>query len=375
MKNHFVIYSLALATLGMYSCKDNSAFKVEGTIKNAEKSTKVFLLRADSNQVSKIDSVEIIDGKFAFKNQAPSVNLFKLQIGRDANGAIFDFIAQNGEAITFETDMKDAAHQYKISGSNESERLQEFVKISNTYGEKNAKLVNEFQLKSQSTKNQDSLLKVYQPGFIKNIEEGSKETLKFINDNKKTLAAFYAAQTLEPFKYETQLVAYADDIKDEFKDNVTVQRFKQQMELAKPLSVGHKAPEFATTGMDGKPVKLSDYKGKYVMLDFWASWCVPCRQENPNVVKLYNQYKSKGLNILGISLDEDKSAWNLAIQADKLTWQHASDLKKFDGPTEKLYHIEAIPSNFIIDPQGNIIAKNVTGKDLEDFLNTTFAKL
>ena len=111
------------------------------------------------------------------------------------------------------------------------------------------------------------------------------------------------------------------------------------------------------------------------MLDFWASWCAPCRQENPNVVKLYNQYKSKGLNILGISLDEDKGAWQQAIDADKLTWQHASDLNKFEGATEKLYHIEAIPSNFIIDPQGNIIAKNITGKDLEDFLNKTFAKL
>jgi len=154
-----------------------------------------------------------------------------------------------------------------------------------------------------------------------------------------------------------------------------VQQFIRQMAAVKPLSVGHKAPEFTTTGMDGKPVNLADYKGKYVMIDFWASWCGPCRNENPNVVRLYNQYKSKGFNILGISLDEDKHAWQQAIYADKLTWQHASDLKKFEGPTERLYHIEAIPSNFIIDPQGNIIAKNITGKSLEDFLNKTFTKL
>jgi peroxiredoxin len=154
-----------------------------------------------------------------------------------------------------------------------------------------------------------------------------------------------------------------------------VQQFLRQMDAVRPLSVGHKAPDFTTAGINGKPVKLSDYKGKYVMLDFWASWCVPCRQENPNVVKLFNQYKGKGFNILGISLDDDKAAWQQAITADKLTWQHASDLKKFDGDTEHLYHIEAIPSNFVIDPQGNIIAKNVTGKNLEEFLNKTFAKL
>jgi thiol-disulfide isomerase/thioredoxin len=128
-------------------------------------------------------------------------------------------------------------------------------------------------------------------------------------------------------------------------------------------------------GIDGKPVKLSDYKGKYVMLDFWASWCTPCRAENPNVVKLYKQYKDRGLNILGISLDDNKADWQAAIATDNLTWKHASDLKKFDGNTERLFHIEAIPSNFIIDPQGNIVAKNVTGTDLEKFLNTTFAKL
>ena len=110
------------------------------------------------------------------------------------------------------------------------------------------------------------------------------------------------------------------------------------------------------------------------MLDFWASWCMPCRQENPNVVKQYAIYHAKGLNILGISLDQDKSKWQQAITADNLTWTHASDLKNFEGPTEQLYHIQAIPSNFIIDPNGIIVAKNVRGADLEEFLNKTFNK-
>jgi peroxiredoxin len=108
------------------------------------------------------------------------------------------------------------------------------------------------------------------------------------------------------------------------------------------------------------------------MIDFWASWCAPCRQENPNVVKQYAAFHSKGFNILGVSLDKDKAAWQKAISDDKLEWAHASDLNSFEGPTERLYNIEAIPSNFIIDPAGNIVAKNITGADLEAFLTKTF---
>ena len=198
--------------------------------------------------------------------------------------------------------------------------------------------------------------------------------MKFVNENKSSLAGFFAATSLEPAKYEPELIAYADAINGNFKDNPVVQRFIKQMAEIKPISVGHKAPDFTVGGIDGKPVKLSDYKGKYVMLDFWASWCAPCRQENPNVVKQYSIYKPLGLNILGISLDIDKTLWKQAVDHDKLTWNHASDLKNFEGPVERLYHIEAIPANFIIDPQGIIIAKNVTGVDLEEFLNKTFSK-
>lgn len=188
------------------------------------------------------------------------------------------------------------------------------------------------------------------------------------------MAGFYAATSLDTYKYEQELVAYADQIKNSFTDNPAVQKFIKQMMLVKPVSVGHKAPNFTINGIDGKPVSLADYKGKYVMLDFWASWCAPCRAENPNVVKQYAIYKNKGFNILGISLDESKADWQKAIANDKLTWKHGSDLQKFDGPTETLYHIEAIPSNFIIDPQGVIIAKNITGADLEGFLKKTFNK-
>lgn len=369
MKIIFKIYGLSLI-VALAACKDQKAFTLNGELDNFGQTKKVYLLAADSISVNVIDSSAVgADGKFEFKHATAYPNLFKLRTGEQ----IYDFIAQNGDAITFKTDLADSSHTYQINGSAESEKIKEYNAISNTYGEKNSKLVAEYQEKAAHG-NSDSLLKIYQPVFQKNVNEYNGEVLKFVKANSKSLAGFYAATSVDPIRYEADLVEYADEIKGDFKTNPAVQKFVTQMMLAKPLSVGNKAPEFIANDVNGKPVKLTGYKGKYVLVDFWASWCAPCRAENPNVVKLYNQYHDKGMNVLGVSIDTDKKQWQGAIAADKLNWVHVSDLQRFDGPTEKLYHIEAIPSNYFIDPQGNIIAKNITGTDLEEMLKKTFSK-
>ena len=372
MKTRLTLYTLVLISLTIFSCTDKSAFTISGTVTNPGSLKKIFLVEADSAGIKVVDSTQLSEnGKFEFKHSAPYENLYKIRVG----GSIFDIIAKNGDAITFSTDINDISKAYTVTGSEESEKIKDFNKLNNVYSDKMNKLYNDYQAKAQALgKETDSLKNAYIPQFQLIMDEQSAATLKYVNDNKNSLAGFYAATSLDPDKYEQQLIAYADAIKDNFKDNLGVQQFEKQITAAKPTSIGQHAPDFTIICIDDKPIKLSDYKGKYVMLDFWASWCMPCRQENPNVVKQYAVYHAKGLNILGISLDQDKSKWQQAITADNLSWTHASDLKNFEGPTEVLYHIQAIPSNFIIDPNGIIVAKNVRGADLEQFLNKTFNK-
>ncbi len=363
-----IVPAIAAATF-FIACSDKKSFKIEGQIEHPAQQ-KVYLLEADSTSVRIIDSAQLTEqNKFVFNKSTPFANLYKIKNGEQE----FDLIAENGNDINFKTDLADPNHNYTVNGSEDSEKIKDYNRISNIYTAKNTKLANQYQAEAGAKGvNQDSVLKKYLPSFEKNMVDLSGEILKFVDQNKSSLAGFYAAMALDQMKYEKELVAYADGLGDKFKGNQAVEQFKKHMALVKPVSVGHAAPDFSIPGIDGKTIKLSDYKGKYVMLDFWASWCVPCRKENPNVVKLYQQYHPKGLNIVGISLDENKEAWQKAISDDKLVWAHGSELQNFNGPVVQRYQVQAIPSNFILDPNGNIVAKNITGNDLAAFFAKTF---
>ncbi|HLW06625.1 MAG TPA: TlpA disulfide reductase family protein, partial [Marinilabiliaceae bacterium] len=165
-------------------------------------------------------------------------------------------------------------------------------------------------------------------------------------------------------------------IDEKYRTSFPGKAFAQRIEAAKTIGIGKKAPGFTQNDPDGNPVSLSDFQGKYVLLDFWVSWCGPCRQENPNLVKAYAAYKDKGFEILGVSLDnkDGKEAWVKAIEKDGLTWTQVSDLNSWNNEVARSYGVRAVPQSYLIDPQGVIVAQNLRGEALEETLAEIFGE-
>jgi len=360
---------IILIAIGFTACKPKDSFVIDGAFKNPGTEKKVFLFGMQGSTMVAIDSTNLSEkGEFKFIRKTPSVDFFRVSVGNHE----FMLIAQNGDEIKLEADLADKTLAYKISGAHEVDKLSELNSIRNNFAKQAESLQAELENKvAAQPQNRSVILEQLKPQYESYIKQLNASILKFAADNKGTLASFYAMNTLSPQEYEAELVKFSDEIKEEIKGNATVDTFVKQMAMLKTVQVGQPAPTFTINTADGKAVSLSDYKGKYVLLDFWASWCQPCRQENPNVVKVYNKYKDRSFDILGISLDTDKAAWLGAVKADGLAWTHVSELKDFNGSTVRKYQVQAIPSSFLIDPSGTIAAKNLRGEELDAFLAKT----
>jgi peroxiredoxin len=228
-------------------------------------------------------------------------------------------------------------------------------------------LMAEYGKLTDAQKNDETAMKSFNRRYSEIQSKTNKVFSSFVSGHPDSFISLLALSEGN-FDFK-ELDALYNSLSERIKNTDMGQTIGAEIRLAKHTAIGSKAPDFAQNNDSGKSVKLSEFKGKYVLIDFWASWCGPCRRENPNVVKAYHAFKDKNFTILGVSLDESKTAWLNAVRKDGLTWTQVSDLKGWQNSAAALFGIKSIPQNFLIDPNGVIVEKNLRGETLQQVLS------
>lgn len=358
------------------SLSAQQSFTIKGTVAKLNPPAKAFLTYKKNGE-RVIDSTEIRNGKFSFRGFAGGTKEAHIVVNHkeeDQNPAMRprqDILAFFLEERTITVTAKDSIKNAVITGSPANDENEKVTQLLKPYYTRYEGLNTEYR-NAPEEKQKDSAylasLDQRAAGYMKEIIAVKMKYAKANPDKFMALMAFNSTLPPEFDAVQAEKDFLALDAR--IRNTDLGKEVGEKIAKVKKTQEGAPAPDFTMNDVDGKPVKLSDFRGKWVLLDFWASWCNPCRRENPNLVKSYNEFKDKGFTVLGVSLDKpaDREKWLEAIKADGLVWTQVSDLKAWDNEAAKLYEVNAIPMNFLINPEGKIIAKYLRGEALNEQL-------
>jgi peroxiredoxin len=388
-----LVYSVLIFLI---SCKekDQSKFEVEGGLTNAGGAQNIYLEESALNNLQPIvvDSARIEkDGSFHLETFTKEESIYSLRLDQ----TMYPFVSfiNDSKKITIQADF-NSKDLYTIQGSQASETLKEFLRNNSTKVRRIYDLNHNID-SLRKIQGNDSLISFNIGQRNEAIKELKSYTLNFFNTSKSPALSMFVLGSYQSLASDTRfgiegfsqqevndmIIASAQKFPTHTSLIILKNKIKaqpKQPEQAIPVSswLNKPAPDFTLPDVNGKPVSLSSFKGKYVLVDFWASWCGPCRNENPNVVAAFQKFKNKNFTVLGVSLDRpgQKENWLKAINDDQLTWTHVSDLKFWESMVVNLYGIDGIPFNVLVDPNGVIIAQGLRGVDLENKLNEVLPK-
>jgi peroxiredoxin len=329
---------------------------VSGNIKGLKESSLVFSYAHGESY--KMDTVKVNDGKFTWEarfKDPQKINVFFPQ-------RMIEFFADNGRISI--TGLADSLHKLSITGSKTHDESEAFEKSLKDIYDQETPLYHKY---GKGTREEQIALEAKLDDLRKQRRERANQ---YIARHPKSAVSVSLIDERAAMGDYDDIKKLYDLLDESAKQTVTGKQIAARLTVLKRSSLGEPMLDFTQNNMEGQPVRFADFKGKYVFVDFWASWCGPCRAENPNVLKAYNQYKDKNFTVVGVSLDDNGDRWKKAVKDDNMPWTQLSDLKGWENEVSTYYGIRGIPSSLLIDPQGKIIAKNLRGEALHQKLAT-----
>jgi peroxiredoxin len=351
-----------LSSISLFAQSTPKEFTISGTAKTLQPNDKVYLEIPGTQPVLVVDSIKVgNDKRFSFtRKEVDEGTVYQINIAKAQRIIV---LIEGGETIDIVADGTEKGNAV-VKGSKNNDYYQQLIGMYKEMNDKSVKWQEEYAQAEQ--KKDTKRVAEIQQAFEAASKDFTAKVKAMIPEMGTSLAALFATNFLNPEMEMSTIFDLAKRFEKERPNMKQGQVFVGNAKRMRGIQIGDDAPEITLNSVQDKPVSLSSLRGKVVLIDFWASWCGPCRQENPNVVKAYNRFKEKGFEIFSVSLDKDKTSWIKAIEKDGLLWpSHVSDLKYWQSVAAQTYGVNGIPATFLLDKDGKIIGKNLRGEALE----------